>query len=76
VEVESLRTLSDVLSRVVSSVLGGIILAAVLLVRWIGGGPAGTPSTGKSQADILNERFARGEIDKKEFEGRDKLPSH
>ena len=55
---------------------GGVILVVVLLIRWIGGGSAGTPSTGKPPADILDERFARGEIDKKEFEERNKLLSH
>lgn len=55
-----------------------IALAAViviLLVRWLGGsghGPAiqshGPP--GKSPLDILKERFAKGEIDKDEFEER------
>ncbi len=57
---------------------GGIILLIVLLVRWIGGsgisggGPAGGPTT---PLDILQERFAKGEIDKKEYEERRKLLS-
>lgn len=46
---------------------------AVLLVRWFGGAWQGTaPSpampTGKTALDILRERFARGEIDKSEYE--------
>ncbi|MBR2813103.1 MAG: SHOCT domain-containing protein [Reyranella sp.] len=55
-------------------VLAVIIALAVLLVRWLGGpwpgsawhqaAPAHTP------LDILRERFARGEIDKQEFEER------
>jgi putative membrane protein len=57
---------------------GGIILVIVLLVRWIGSGSAGgagVPSAGKTPLDILSKRFARGEIDKEEFEERKKLLS-
>ncbi len=49
--------------------------AVVLVVRWLGGGPAGggagagTPQ-GRTALDILKERYARGEIDKEEFEER------
>ena len=57
---------------------GGIIVLVVLAVRWLGGsGPSsghgmghGTGSGGKPAVDILRERFARGEIDKAEFEER------
>jgi putative membrane protein len=43
-------------------------------VRWLGGpwqapGPHQTPSA-RTPLDILKERFARGEIDKEEFEER------
>lgn len=50
-----------------------IVVVVVLIVRWLGGTgpgqaphspPAGTP------LDILKERFARGQIDKDEFEER------
>jgi putative membrane protein len=50
-----------------------IVVVVVLVVRWLGGRgqgatphspPAGTP------LDILKARFARGEIDKEEFEER------
>lgn len=46
------------------------VIAVVLLVRWLGPhqGPAGP--AGRSPLDILKERFARGEIDKVEFEER------
>ncbi len=56
---------------------GGIILLVVLAVRRLGAGPANrTPSPPeKSAFDILNERFARGEIDKEEFEERKRLLS-
>jgi putative membrane protein len=43
-----------------------------LVVRWlggVGGGPA-QGSKPKAALDILEERFARGEIDKDEFEDR------
>ncbi len=57
---------------------GGIIVAVVLLFRWLGGGSTGAtapPSPGKTALDILKERFARGEIDKDEFEERKRLLS-
>jgi len=51
-----------------------VIAIAVLLVRWLGGAghaPSGhfQPQVHKS-IDILKERYARGEIDKEEFEER------
>ena len=57
---------------------GGIILVIVLAVRWLGGRSsqgAGSQSPGKRALDILQERFARGEIDKEEFEERKRLLS-
>jgi putative membrane protein len=55
-------------------VLAVVIATAALLVRWIGGPWQGvTPpqmSKGPEPLDILKERFARGEIDKNEFEER------
>jgi putative membrane protein len=55
-------------------VLAAVIAAAALFVRWIGGPWQGvTPPqmpTGPAPLDILRERFARGEIDKSEFEER------
>lgn len=49
------------------------IAIVVLLLRWITGGTQNKvppSSLGKSPMDILKERFARGEIDKEEFEER------
>jgi putative membrane protein len=53
--------------------LAVIIAAVILLVRWFGGttaaGTARLPPANRA-LDILKERFARGEIDKTEFEER------
>ncbi|MEQ9640579.1 MAG: SHOCT domain-containing protein [Alphaproteobacteria bacterium] len=55
-------------------VLALVIAVAVLLVRWLGGPTASTHShhgtPGRTPLDILKERFARGEIDREEFEER------
>jgi putative membrane protein len=55
-------------------VLAVVIAVAVLLVRWLGGPwqPAAPHQTlpGRTSLEILRERFARGEIDKEEFEER------
>jgi putative membrane protein len=51
------------------------ITVAVLLLRWVGGlgreeAPTGRTPPSRTPIDILEERFARGEIDKTEFEER------
>jgi putative membrane protein len=52
--------------------LGIVIVAIVLAVRWLGGVPAGgtPPLARKTPLETLQERFARGEIDKDEFAER------
>jgi putative membrane protein len=48
-----------------------IVAVVVLVVRWLGGaGSGGAGTQPKAALDILEERFARGEIDKDEFEAR------
>ena len=52
-----------------------IVAAVVFIIRWLGGSSLGsaTPPSAppeKTPLDILKERYARGEIDKEEFEER------
>lgn len=56
---------------------GGIIVLIVLLVRWLGAGhlSADHRTHAKMPIEILKERFAKGEIDREEFEERKKLLS-
>lgn len=56
-------------------VLAVVVAIVVLLVRWLGGPwhsfqPPHQLPPGRTPLDILKERFARGEIDKEEFEER------
>ncbi|MEH6952933.1 SHOCT domain-containing protein (plasmid) [Nitrobacter sp. NHB1] len=55
--------------------LAVLVALAVVLARWLGGAWPGTYpphqlSSTPTPLDILKERFARGEIDKAEFEDR------
>lgn len=49
--------------------LVGLVIGGVVLVRklWT---PEGSPSSGRSALRILEERYARGEIDRDEFDER------
>lgn len=55
-------------------VLAVLIAAVAFVVRWVGGPWQAPPShhapPSRTAIDILKERFARGEIDKDEFEQR------
>lgn len=49
---------------------GLIIAGVVLLARWFGAGPSSsfTARSDKTALDILGERYAKGELDKEEYE--------
>ncbi|WP_177419621.1 SHOCT domain-containing protein [endosymbiont of Lamellibrachia barhami] len=49
-----------------------LIVAIVWAVKAAGGGSENPPGKQKSALDILKERYARGEIDQKEFEQKRK----
>lgn len=52
-----------------------VIAAIIFLIQWLGGGSlhGAQKPTGPAPLDILKARFARGEIDQKEFESRRKV---
>jgi putative membrane protein len=46
-----------------------IVLGIVLIAKWLfSGGPGAGRASGDRALEILKERYARGEIDKQEFE--------
>ena len=54
------------------------VIVAVLIVRWLSGSNPGhshphSAPPAKTPVEILKERFARGEIDKEEFEERRRI---
>jgi len=42
----------------------------VVLVRWLGGGSDDGVRRARTARDILDERYARGEIDREEYQRR------
>jgi putative membrane protein len=44
-----------------------VIIAVVVLIRWLGGRTAEGGSRGYTRRDILDKRYARGEIDREEY---------
>jgi len=49
-----------------------MVVVIVLLVRWLGGGPGVKNASSRTPRDILDERYASGEIDQKEYLQRKK----
>ncbi len=55
-------------------ILAVVVAVVVLVVRWLGTSDASREAPGRNvPLDILKERFARGEIDKTEFDERRKV---
>lgn len=55
-----------------------VIVVAVAVIRWLQGGSVGSLSSlsGRKRAlELLEERFAKGEIDKDEFQEKKRLLS-
>ena len=50
-----------------------VIALIVLIVRWLSGAPRGQRAPSRSALEILEERFARGEIEREEFEEKRRL---
>ena len=47
--------------------LAALVAIIVALVRWLGGTGSGAERSARSACDILDERYARGEIDRDEY---------
>lgn len=44
-----------------------LVAVIVVLVRWVGGIGGGADRSGRGARDILDDRYARGEIDREEY---------
>jgi putative membrane protein len=55
--------------------IAAIAIAVVLVIRALGGRSAARGGGGTSAFDILDEHFARGEIDREEYEERKRVLS-
>jgi putative membrane protein len=49
-----------------------VVVAVIFLVRWITASTSGRAEAEDTALDILKKRYARGEIDKEEFEAKKK----
>lgn len=58
-------------------VLAAVLFVVIVAARWlVGAGHAGgAPQGSKGPLDVLKDRFARGEIDKEEYEERRRVLS-
>ena len=66
-----------ILGPIMGIVYVGLIVAVIVLVaRWLGGGQGiAFSSHSRTAVQIFEERFAKGEIDRDEFEGRRRILS-
>jgi putative membrane protein len=49
------------------AVLALLVAFVVFLVRWLGGDRAAAPKAPRTARELLDERYARGEIDREEY---------